>query len=175
MIGVISIDNLHAQYILNREWQTLSPNTPGTHTLDKNGISVVFVCLLFHIVGMLYITLLEMRVLWPRSKNPYGSFAKPGVLSTAWGSFASVKVLWCTRQAQRVLWRHRLIEGSLNVTPWLIYASLPVSVWFFNEHNSSCMSYFWCIIKLILHKFICNILLNTYNIWNCYMVISRFM
>ena len=35
---------------------------------------------------------------------------------------------------------------------------------FFNEHNSSCMSYFWCIIKLILYKFICNMLLNTYNI-----------
>ena len=106
-------------------------------------------------------TFLEMRVLWPRSKNPYGSFAKPGVLSTAWGSFASGRVIWCTRQAQRVLWRHRLIEGSLNVTPWLIYASLPVSVWFFNEHNSSCMSYFWCIIKLILYTFICNMLLNT--------------
>ena len=28
-------------------------------------------------------TLLEMRVLWPLSKNPYGSFAKPGVLLTA--------------------------------------------------------------------------------------------
>ena len=35
---------------------------------------------------------------------------------------------------------------------------------FFNEHNFSCRSYFWCIIKLILYTFICNMLLNTYNI-----------
>ena len=32
--------------------------------------------------GLHWPTLLEMRVLWPLSKNPYGSFAKPGVLLT---------------------------------------------------------------------------------------------
>ena len=55
-------------------------------------------------------TLLEMRV-----------------LLTAWGSFESGRVIWCTRQARRVLWRHRVIEGSLNVIPWLVYASLSMS------------------------------------------------
>ena len=52
---------------------------------------------------------------------------KTRVLLTAWGSFESGRVLWCTRQAWRVLWRHHVIEGSLNVIPWLVYASHPMS------------------------------------------------
>ena len=36
-----------------------------------------------------------------------------------------------------------------------IYLSSNVGM-IFNQLNSCCMSYFWCIIKLILHKFIYN-------------------
>ena len=54
-------------------------------------------------------------------KEPLGFFCATR------GSFESGRVLWCTRQAWRVLWRHHVIEGSLNVIPWLVYASHPMS------------------------------------------------
>ena len=50
--------------------------------------------------------------------------------------------------------RNTMVDVCISASVGMIY----------NEHNSSCMSYFWCTIKLILDRFICNMLLNTYNI-----------
>ena len=128
-------------------------------------------------------------------KEPLGFFCETG------GSFDGLG-FFCIRKGSLMYTTGP--EGSLASSPHRgffecntmadICLSASVCMTFFNEHNSSCMSYFWYIIKLIVHTFICNMLLNTFNIWkstltyirllslitaieiwNCYMVISSFM
>ena len=60
-------------------------------------------------------------------KEPLGFFCETKGSFDGVGSFESGRVLWCTRQAWWVLRRHHVIEGSLNVIPWLVYASHPMS------------------------------------------------
>ena len=56
----------------------------------------------------------EIRVLWPRSKNPYGYFAKSGVLLTAWSSVQSKMFFYVLYRPTGFFCRHRVIRGSLN-------------------------------------------------------------
>ena len=108
----------------------------------------------------------RIKILWYSGmttlKVPSWFFCETGVLSfDGVGFFRISKSSSTSPESHLASSRHRgffecntMVDVCLSASVRMIY----------NERNSSCMSYCWCTIKLILHRFICNMLLNTYNI-----------